>query len=144
MAVTDEQVATLRAQLAGQADEHRRLLEQLDPAAGRSGYPALVAAGFALATDRRFADASDPGIIKFVGDLRLRGAEIADHLDPAVAERLLRAALSDEDVDDISTETSFRAQLILLAGLIGDEQLDGAGLDRVLADARKLADQWLV
>lgn len=98
MAVTDEQVTTLRAQLAGQVDEHRRLLDQLDQAAGRTGYPALVAATFALAVDRRFGSSSDAGIIHFVSDVRTRGPELADRIDP---------------------------------------------LDRVLAEARKLADQWL-
>ena len=143
MTVTDEQVATLRAQLAGQVDEHRRLLDQLDPVAARTGYAALVAAAFSLAVDRRFSGNSDPGIIQFVGDVRSRVPELADRLEPLTAERLIRAVISDEEIDDISTEASFRTQLILLGGLIGDERLDGEGLDRVVAEARKLADEWL-
>lgn len=143
MTVTDEQVATLRAQLAGQVNEHRRLLDQLDPVAGRTAYPALVAAAFAQAADRRFSSPSDAGIIQFVSDVRSRGHDIAERLDPSIAERFLRAAISDEDIDDINTEISFRTQLILLAGLIGDEHLDDEGLDRVMAEARKLADQWI-
>lgn len=78
-----------------------------------------------------------------MSDIRTRGPELADRIDPRTAERLIRAAISDENIDDISTEVSFRTQLILLAGLIGDEHLDDEGLDRVLTEARKLAEQWL-
>jgi len=37
-------------------------------------------------------------------------------------------------------ETEGRAQLALLAGLIGHENLDEAGLDQFLEEARKVAD----
>jgi hypothetical protein len=143
MTVTDEQVAALRAQLADEVEEHRRLLDQLDPVASRTGYPALVAAAFAQAVDRWFTGPDDVGIIQLVSEIRSRGQSVADRLDPDIAERFLRAAISDEDVDGVSTEASFRTQLILLGGLISDEHLDGGGLDRTLAEARKLADEWL-
>jgi len=143
MAVTDEQVATLRAQLAGQVEEHRQLLDHLDPDAARKGYTALIAAAFSLAVERRFNSASDVGIIQFVSDVRSRAPELAERLDPRTAERIVRAAMSDEDINDINTETLYRAQLILLGGLIGDEHLDANGVDRVVSEARKLADEWL-
>lgn len=41
------------------------------------------------------------------------------------------------------TETKGELYPILLAGLIADEQLDDAGLDAFLSEARKLADKWL-
>lgn len=34
-------------------------------------------------------------------------------------------------------------QLVLMAAVIGDERLDDEGLDAFLAEARKLANQWL-
>jgi hypothetical protein len=36
-----------------------------------------------------------------------------------------------------------RSQIVLLAALIADEQLDDAGLDTFLGSARKLADQLM-
>jgi hypothetical protein len=39
--------------------------------------------------------------------------------------------------------TAFRARQFLLAALIADQHLDDAGLDDFMAQARKLADQWL-
>ena len=61
MTVTDEQVATLRAQVEGKLDEHKRLLAQLDPATARTGYAALIAAAFSLAVNSRFAHDGDKG-----------------------------------------------------------------------------------
>jgi hypothetical protein len=60
MPVTDEQEATLHAQLAGNFDEYVRLLDSLDPVAARTGYSALVSAAFSLAADERFPEASRP------------------------------------------------------------------------------------
>ncbi len=37
MAVTDEQLRTLRAQLAGKTEEHLRMLGQLDPVEAKTG-----------------------------------------------------------------------------------------------------------
>jgi hypothetical protein len=42
--VTDEQVATLRARLAGDLGEHERLYGQLDEAAARTAYIGLITA----------------------------------------------------------------------------------------------------
>ena len=145
MAVTDEQVAALRAQLAGSLQEHKRLLAQLDRAAARTGYSALLSAAFCEAVERRFAKgATAADVMEFVGNVRSRFDELADKIDPRTAERLILAVYTDEHVpDDLSLEIRYRIQLLLLAALIADEQLDGAGLDAFLVDARKLADQWI-
>lgn len=143
MTVTDKQVAALRGQLAGPSGKRRRRVHRVDPGAEGKVYPALIAAAFAQAVERRFADASDPGIILFVGELRAGDSKLATRLDPRIAERLIRAALSDEEIADIGTDVSFPLQLTLLRGMIADERLDDQGLDRVMAEARKLADEWL-
>jgi hypothetical protein len=57
MTVTDDQVAVLRAHLAGDYDEHRRLLAGLDSRGALGGYTALVTAAFVEAVDRRFGPA---------------------------------------------------------------------------------------
>ena len=144
MAVTDEQVVTLRAQLAGNLQEHLRLLDQIDPRAARTGYSALVAAAFCEAVEQRFApDADAADVIAFVGNVRSRSDDAAEKIDPRTAERLILAVYTDEQVKDIPAEVRYKTQIILLGALIGDEQLDAAGLDAFLGQARKLADQWL-
>jgi len=144
MAVSAEEVATLRTYLSGNMDEYRRMQAQLDPATARSGYSALIAAAFFEAVDRRF---TEPGIttddiIKYVADVRARSATVSDALDPQAAERVIHHALGDGSIRDLDDETVIGAQIVILSALIADEQLDDAGLDQFMAEARKLADQW--
>jgi hypothetical protein len=94
--------------------------------------------------ERRFTRSSpDADVIDFVGSLRARSERLAEDIDPRIAERLIRAVYTDEEVDDIDDRTSLSTQFRLMAGLIVDEGLDDTGLDRILAEARKLADQWI-
>lgn len=143
MRVTDEQVAPLRAQLAGHAEEHQRLFASLDASAARTGYRRLVTAAFCVAAERRFPEGSTASdVIQFVGDARSRTERMAA-VDPRIAERVIRAVISDENIDDIDPRTSFETQLLLLAAMTADARYDPAGLDEFLAEARKLADQWM-
>jgi hypothetical protein len=71
MPVTDHQVATLRALLAGDPGEHARLHAQLDRDADRAGYSALIAAACFEAADRRFAAShTRADIAEFVASAR--------------------------------------------------------------------------
>lgn len=146
MPVTDEQVATLRAQLAGDFAEYERLWAQLDPQTARTGYTSLVAAGFFEAVDRRFAKngaiASPAEVVGFVGDVRTRSDRVADELDPKIAERLVMFALGEGSIADLDDETVAGTQMLLLAALIADEDLDDAGLDEFMAEVRAVADDW--
>ncbi|MDQ2875857.1 MAG: hypothetical protein M3Y33_14130 [Actinomycetota bacterium] len=142
-AITDLQAATLRAQLAGHMDEHLRLLDQLDGPA-RAGYRTLVSAAFFEAARQRFPEGTSPAdVIEYVGDIRSRLEGAADSIDPRIAERLILAVFTDEQIDDIDAVTNFRTQLLLLGALIAGENPGEARLDQFLARARKLADQWL-
>jgi len=145
MAVTDDQVATLRAQLVGNTEEHVRLLGRLDPVAAQAGLRALISAAFFTAAERRFGTGNSTAadVIEFVGSLRSRFDSAASDIDPRIAERLLLAAVSDEQISDLDPKTSFTTQHLLLAALVADAQLDMAALDEFLGQSRKLADQWL-
>jgi hypothetical protein len=143
MPVTDEQEAVLHAQLAGKFDEHKRLLDGLDPVAARTGYSALVSAAFSVAVGERFPEGTPAAdVIEYVGDIRSR-TEGAAKIDPRTAERVILAVITDEEIDDIDARTSFETQLVLLAALIADAHLDAAGLDNFMIRARNLADRWL-
>jgi hypothetical protein len=143
MPVTDEQEATLHAQLAGKLEEHKRLLDALDPVAARTGYSALVSAAFCIAATDRFPEGTPPAdVIEYVGDVRSR-TEGAAKIEPAIAERLLLALITDEDTDGIDHRASFQTQLLLLAALTADARPDESELDRFMARARRLADRWL-
>jgi hypothetical protein len=144
MPVPDDQVAVIRAYLKGDLDLYHQLYVKLDRSTGHAAYTALVTAAFVEAVDRRFGKtgtASD--VIDFVADVRSRSDQVGEQIDPRGAERVIRAALTDENVDDIDGKTLVRLYVVLLAALVSDEQLDDAGLDDFLAEARKLADRWI-
>lgn len=142
MAVTADQVATLRADLAGDFNQYDRLYESLDHEAARMTYAALIEAAFFEAVDQRFAkDGTVANVIEYVADIRARSDRLSE-IDSHAAERLIRACLGDGSVDDLDDKTRFGTEIVLLAGLIVDEHLDDAGLDEFLGEARKLADRW--
>lgn len=143
MPVTDEQEATLHAQLAGRFDEHKRLLDELDPVAARTGYSALVSAAFTVAVIDRFPEGTATAdVIEFVGDVRSR-TEGSAEIDPALAERVILSVLSDEDLGPVDPRANFETQLVLLGALMADARPNESGLDRFMVRARKLADRWL-
>lgn len=143
MPVTDEQEAALHAMLAKRFDVYEEKLQALDRDAARTGYSALVSAAFAAAADERFPEGTTTAnVIEYVGEVRTRGEGTA-RLDPRIAERVILAVISSETIDDIDDTTSFQHQLVLLAALIGDADLDEAGLNAFMAKSRKLADTWL-
>ncbi|HLK73634.1 MAG TPA: hypothetical protein VKU77_08335 [Streptosporangiaceae bacterium] len=144
MAVTDDQVAALRALLSDDIDRYQQLYSGLDRAEAKTGYPALVTAAFGIAVERRFGTSYQPAdIVTFVADVRTRSDRLARELDPDVAERVVQAVLGHGTARGLDREMVTRAKLVLLAGLIADARLDDAGLDEFLASARKLADQLM-
>ncbi len=143
MSVTDDQVAALRAQLAGDYDEHRRLLADLNQRAALSGYTALVTAAFIEAVDRRFGPghSDDAAVIEFIGDVRSRFPGADDEIDPAAAERVVRKALGRGSISDLDGPTIRRTERLLLPLIVAGERLTGEELDRFLASARTLLDR---
>jgi hypothetical protein len=79
----------------------------------------------------------------FVADIRARSERVRDALDPQTAERVVVSALTSDDLDDLDAEELTKTKMLLLAAIIADEHLDDAGLDELLAAARKLADQLM-
>jgi len=144
MAVTDDQVATLRALLSGDFQTFDRLSAQREDDGASRSYAALVAAAFFEAAYRRFVkEGSMDEVVEYVADVRRRFAEVADQLDPCAAERVILAAIDDENIDDLDGEVIIAAEYILLAALIADRDLDEAELEDFLDQARDVADEWL-
>jgi hypothetical protein len=140
MPVNDQQVAVLRALLAGDYEQSKRLLREVDAAGGMHDYMSLVSAAFLEAVDRRFANASVPAVvIEWVADVRSRSPEASAAVDPDHAERVILKALGQGDISDLSGRDIRHTMRLLLSLLIADEQLDGPALDAFLASARKLA-----
>lgn len=144
MPVTTDQVATLRSYLSGDFSDYQQRRSQIDQAPDRTGYVALVSAAFCEAVERRFTKQDPPErVIEFVAETRAQFDRDGNQIDPRAAELMIRAVYTDEQIDDLDSTTKGRTQIILLAALINSEHLEQAGLDAFLADASKLADQWL-
>jgi len=147
MPVTDEQANTLRTLLAGEFEEYRRLLGQLSRESAQSGYAALITAAFFEAVDRRFVEdekiAESGEVIEYVSTVRARSENAAEQIDPQTAERLIQHSLGEGSIDDIDSDTRFGTEFILLAALVADEELDAAGLDAFLSEARRLGDRLM-
>jgi hypothetical protein len=142
MRVSVDQVASLRALLRGDVEDHKRIESRLDPALRPSG-GALISAAFFKAAERKFANGADPSDVpNFVSGISARyGME--DDIDPRIAERILLATFTDEEIDDIDSRVKGQHFLILLGVIIKDADLSDAELDAFLEEARKLADEWL-
>jgi hypothetical protein len=145
MPITDEQVAVLRAQLAGRSDEHKRLLNRLDTPEAQSGYIALVTGAFFEAVDRRFITkdkvADNSEVIDFIAYQRSAHPVAAEQLDPDVAEQVVLHALGKGSIsEDVDGETLLGTKILLLAALTADADLSEAELEAFLAKARTEAD----
>jgi hypothetical protein len=137
-----DQVAALRAALKGDANGHKRTYAGLE-LTSKDSYGALIVASFFRAAERRFAKGGDKAdAVAFVAGLRAQH-ELEDDINPRIAERLLMATFSDEEIDDIPDNAKGAHYMLLLAGLIADARLSDVELDEFLADARNLADEWL-
>jgi len=144
MPVTDHQVATMRALLAGDFDEHGRLRVQLDRDGDRAGYSALIAAAFFEAADRRFAKGHGRAeVTEFVAWARASSDGAAEQIDPGLAERMIRGVFESESIGDVSSQVVVETQLLLLAALISEARFGATELDAFMAESRELADRWI-
>lgn len=145
MTIQPAPLATLRAQLAGDTREHKRLLGQLAGRDDRVAYSALVHVAFLDAVDRRFGSrvASHTEIVDYVADVRSRLGEKAGVVDPQAGEQLILEVLGRGTTDGLDSQISSRAMFFLLTALVTDECLDGPALDRLISRARETAECML-
>jgi hypothetical protein len=142
MPVSDEQVEALRAFLALESDQVRRLTKQLVEAGRAEGYGELVYAAFVSAIRRHFSPTwTLTEVIRFVASMRTRLLADDTDIDPLTAEILIKRALGDRIATELDEKSRARVQILLLIELVADETLDDVGLDAFLAQARSLADQ---
>ena len=145
MTVTDDHVAALRAYLSAGSDdeaaEAERLFMLLAEAGTAEGIGELLYAMFVIAARRRFSPTwTHAEIIRFVAGVRALVSERPDALDARAAEHQLCAALGEKQVGYPDEEARARSQVVLLEALIQSAELDDAGLNELLAEGRRLAD----
>lgn len=144
MVISDDHIALLRAMLATDGDEYERVADRLDRTNTSGRFDVLVSAAFYEAVHRRFGRAyTTASVIHFVASARARFDSPEDDIDPVVAERLVLAALGNGSAGDMDDEAKARAQMSLLMALIFDENLNDAGLDEFMRDARMVAESTI-
>lgn len=142
MAVSADQVATMRAYLSGDGDEFARLSQGLYRSKESArAYAALITGAFFEAVGRRFSEQTTRSeIIDYVADVRSRSDNVAEKLDPDKAERMIMMVIGDADISDLSANERIGVQMLLIAGLVADEDFDEAEREAFLEKARAFGD----
>jgi hypothetical protein len=143
MAITDDQVAALRAYLSAGTDaedgDAERQFLMLARTGRLDGIEKLVYGAFAAAARRRFSSTwTSADIVRFVADFRSSSVEAASLVSASAAENQLRGALGEKPTILPDEETRARVQVILLAALTA--VFASADLDGLLTEGRTLAD----
>lgn len=144
MRVTEGQTAAARALIAGDEHDFVRLTTRLADA-DMYPYQLLLEAALALTATRRFGSFTDGELIRYVARIRAGTPGRAEDmdLDPLAAEAALRRALGQPAPGDGDPWMRLRSVVALLGVLVSDLELDEAGVDGILAEARTLADRWI-
>lgn len=140
MAVTDLNVAALRAMLVHDFGEHQRLLDQHSEEETKKGYFPLLTAAFFIAVEQRFGGKPRREIIQWVADVRAR-MDTKDRIDPNVAETLILWVFGKASTADLDFNTDFGHQGMLLALLAEERDFDDARLDAFLQQARDFLNE---
>lgn len=137
--ITAFHVDLVRGFLEGE-DERIAPMLKLIPRNEVEGTGVLMYAAFVEAVHRRFTGSPRSDIIHFVADIRIRRGRNAPPIKPAVAEKLIIAALSGTVAEGL-TDLEKAQEIILLAELIEDERLSEDEMDAFLGDALRYADE---
>ncbi|WP_422774117.1 hypothetical protein ACN28C_15330 [Plantactinospora sp. WMMC1484] len=132
--------APLRDLASGRPRDYQHRIDRFDEPDWRR-YGLLVETAFRLAVGRRFRPGGQDRapVIRFVASVRERYDHTGYDLDPRLAESLLWATLAGEPTPDPLLARTYTAQTLLLIGLLDDEGLSRAELDRFLAEAEGTA-----
>jgi hypothetical protein len=141
MEISDFDVATLRAQIAGnEKAAQQAVADQLTVTGDLTGLAMLVHAALVLAARRRFAPAwTGAEVIQYVAQVRAATAERPGLLDPITAEDELRSALGERTTTRHEIGAVAAARLLLLTALVVTLGLKDDALLGLLDQARNLA-----
>jgi hypothetical protein len=141
----DDQVALLRAMLTGDDGTHQRLSADLERRSDSDRFGVLLSVAFTLALRRHFrAGYTAADVIRLAARIRADSEEAASQIDPAGAEKLIRAALGEPGLADNADDlTKGSTQAVGLVLLISDEEPDDGQLDTFLVEAQQQAARFL-
>lgn len=135
----------MRAYLSGDQEIFQRLNRMLDRSKPSArAYRALLIGVFTEAVSLRFSEQTPrTEVIDYVADLRSRGDDIAEALNPDDAERMIMAVIADEDIDDLSGDERVRLEMILMLAFVRDAHFSVDQLEAFLERSRTFANAIL-
>jgi len=135
----DSSISALRALLIDDMDTFRRLHGQQNMDERRAFAAVLTAAFNEAATDKFGTQASASDVIEFVADARARHVG-PEAISAEAAERVIRAALGEDDlIDSMDASTFGAAQIAMLIALVHEDGFSGEDIDALLATAARQA-----
>jgi hypothetical protein len=132
----------LKATFTDDSETVERLTAQLGEVPWRdSGL--LVAAVFSLAVKGRFLSETNPdAVYEFVAEAHRDTAAASDPLDVELAEKVVRAALGEEELlDDVPPVAGMQVQIALTHKILTEAEQTPEQVDRILRKAQALLDQ---
>lgn len=135
----DKSITALRALVTEDMDTFRRLHGQQDADERRVFAVVLTAAFNQAASDKFGKHSTVSDVIEFVAEARVRyvGPETVNSED---AERVIRAALGEDDlIDAMDAYTFGAAQTAMLIALVQDGSFSGEAIETLLTSAEKQA-----
>jgi hypothetical protein len=140
MAIKPQIIEYIRTFVRNDYTANDRIEAQLDEE-GWDGLYSFLSAVFFYAIDLHFdGKRDDKAIRRFVADIRSENPEVADQIDPVLAENAIFAVL-DESVDlEAPPETLARIQTLGIYKALNEANLSDSELDELLARAARLAE----
>lgn len=135
--MTADPYDALAAFLRQDFDSYDTLVDEADS----SEFAAALASLFFVAMDEEFGpDTTMADIVTFVAAARVRFDDTGDKVAPQVAERLIRAVVTDEEglVDDIEPREMGSVETVLLAALAVRDGWDDARIASLVTEARSI------
>lgn len=139
MAVTDLQVAAVRALLKRDFETARRLFSEIGEDGMRYGYFPLITAAYIEAATTRFRGKKRRDVREWVAEIRKLWDDDSE-FDPEAAETLLLWAFNKASTQELEPAVSHKHQAALLIVLVDELGMDDTELDAFLEEARRTVD----
>lgn len=139
---TPDQLAAVRALIAGDFEQHEEIIGRLTAAGELDAYGTLLGAAQFLAVRRQFASGhTSADVIQLAADIRAVFDRTGDDTDPRPIELVARSALGEQDVTaQLDDKTVLTAQT-LTVGALGAEHRLGEP-DEFFREVQALAEKW--
>jgi hypothetical protein len=117
--------------------------QQLTEESGWDGWSEFLGAGFVVAVERRFNQATDPAeVIRFVAEARAEFKASGSDFTPEAAEKMINSVLDRASAEGVDTQTVVQVEIVVIRKVLRDANLSDAELDAFLTETAQLSAEW--